>query len=74
MTSDKELEEAVADWGSVIGLDTEFQRTDTFYPLPGLYQIVSEGRIYLIDPLVIDEWEPFRSALEDEGTAGDLLL
>ncbi len=56
----------MAAWGSVIGLDTEFQRTDTFYPLPGLYQVVSEGRIYLIDPLLIDEWAPFRDALENE--------
>ena len=35
------LVDAVASWGDVIGLDTEFQRTDTFFPVPGLYQVIS---------------------------------
>lgn len=50
----------------MIGLDTEFQRTNTFYPLPGLYQVVSNGVIYLIDPLSVDDWAPLVAALEDE--------
>lgn len=66
ITSNAELADAASTWGDVLGLDTEFQRTNTFYPIPGLYQLVSEGRIYLIDPLLIDEWTPFKDALEDE--------
>lgn len=50
----------------MLGLDTEFQRTSTFFPLPGLYQVVSGANVYLIDPLAIDEWQPFVDALEDE--------
>ncbi len=50
----------------MLGLDTEFQRTNTFYPLPGLYQVATAERIYLIDPLGIDDWGPFRAVLEDE--------
>lgn len=66
VTSNAALARAVDRWGAVIGLDTEFQRTSTFYPLPGLYQVVSEGGVYLIDPLSIDDWTPFVGALEDE--------
>ncbi len=65
VTSDELLESAVADWGDVIGLDTEFQRTNTFFPLPGLYQVVSGETIYLIDPLVISEWQPLVDFLQD---------
>ena len=65
ITSNEALEAAVAGWGSVIGLDTEFQRTNTFFPLPGLYQVVSEETIYLIDPLLIDAWQPLVEVLED---------
>ncbi|MGE3462661.1 MAG: ribonuclease D [Pseudomonadales bacterium] len=67
MTTNAGLASAADRWGAVIGLDTEFQRTSTFYPLPGLYQVVSNGRIYLIDPLSVDDWRPLVDALEDEG-------
>ncbi len=49
----------------MLGLDTEFQRTNTFYPVPGLYQVISRDRAYLLDPLTIDDWQPLVSALED---------
>ncbi|HEY5644465.1 MAG TPA: HRDC domain-containing protein, partial [Pseudomonadales bacterium] len=65
ITSNEELAAAAGRWGQVLGLDTEFQRTSTFYPLPGLYQVVSEGEIYLIDPLLVDDWTPLVSVLED---------
>jgi ribonuclease D len=66
VTTNDELAEAASRWGTVIGLDTEFQRTSTFYPLPGLYQLVSNGEIYLIDPLSVEDWTPLVEALEDE--------
>ena len=39
--SEAELARAVASWSPVIALDTEFIRTNTFYPIPGLYQVAS---------------------------------
>jgi len=65
ITSNAELADAVAGWGNVIGLDSEFQRTDTFYPLPGLYQVIAGERIYLLDPLCIDDWSEFVELLEN---------
>jgi ribonuclease D len=65
ITTDRGLEAAVAGWGPVIGLDTEFQRTNTFYPRPGLYQVVDRAEVFLIDPLSIDQWAPFVEVLED---------
>ncbi len=61
------LREAVEAWAPypAIGMDTEFQRTDTYYPLPGLYQVAAGERVYLIDPLSIDAWEPFVNVLND---------
>ena len=41
ISTDAQLREAASSWGSlsVMGLDTEFQRTSTFYPIPALYQV-----------------------------------
>ena len=46
VTDDARLAEVVGGWGRVIGLDTEFQRTDTFFPLPGLYQVSSGTEVW----------------------------
>lgn len=62
---DEQLAAAVSRWGPVLGLDTEFIRTSTFFPLPGLYQVASEGEVYLIDPLQITQWQPFQDVLSD---------
>ena len=66
--SDTALAEAVGAWGDVIGLDTEFIRTDTFYPMPGLYQIAAGGDLYLLDPLAISDWQPFIDVLTNTQT------
>jgi ribonuclease D len=47
----------------VLTLDTEFIRTDTFYPKPGLIQLGSGENIYLVDPLAINDWEGFKALL-----------
>ena len=65
VTGDEALAATVATWGNVIGLDTEFIRTDTFFPLPGLYQIIAGGQIYLLDPLTINDWSGFVELLEN---------
>lgn len=65
VTDDAELNSAVAVWEPVIGLDTEFLRTNTFYPIPGLYQIISGHDVYLVDPLTINDWQPMMDHLEN---------
>ena len=50
-----------------IALDTEFIRANTYYPLPGLIQLNTGDGIYLIDPLSISQWQPFREILEHPG-------
>lgn len=62
--SNRALADVVALWGDTIGIDTEFQRTNTYFPIPGLYQVIDGSRIYLIDPLAIDEWAPMIEALK----------
>lgn len=50
---------------SLIAFDSEFMRSDTFYPVPGLFQLSNGSDIYLVDPLTIDDWDMFRSLLTD---------
>jgi ribonuclease D len=65
IVSDRQLAEAASCWHGAIGLDTEFQRTDTFFPKPGLYQVASGGQVYLVDPLEIGDFSPLLELLED---------
>ena len=56
----------------VLALDTEFIRTNTYYPIAGLLQINDGKANYLIDPTCIDDWYPLVDILddaEDEGCA-----
>ncbi len=52
-----QLEALVARWRNQewITLDTEFVRTDTFYPKVGLIQVADQEACYLIDPLAIKD-------------------
>lgn len=63
--SDAALAAAMADVGPVVAIDTEFQRTDTFFPLAGLFQLCSGDRVWLLDPLAITDFSPFVEILED---------
>lgn len=49
-----------------VAVDTEFHRTDTFYPIPGLIQIGCDDQIFLIDPKAIDDFSPFAELLSDQ--------
>ena len=51
----------------VIALDTEFMRTDTFYPKFALLQLCDGDKVWLIDPLGVDDVEPIRNLLLDPG-------
>jgi ribonuclease D len=49
--------------GTVVGLDTEFMRRDTFYPKLALLQLSCDGRYALVDPLAFeigDALQPFK--------------
>lgn len=48
-----------------IGLDTEFIRTRTFYAKVGLLQLAAESGCFLVDPLSISDWKPFRRLLSE---------
>lgn len=67
VASNGALAEAAERWGGAVGLDTEFQRTNTYFPIAGLYQLSAASGVWLIDPLAIDEWAPLRRLLEDAG-------
>jgi ribonuclease D len=56
-----------AEWQDLpfVALDTEFMRVDTFYPLAGLVQVGDGSSAYLIDPLLINNWQPFAALLEN---------
>ena len=50
---------------AVLALDTEFIRTDTFYPIGALLQISEGTGCFLIDPLSIDDFSPLTALLTD---------
>ena len=64
---DASLARHCAEWQALpyVALDTEFMRVDTFYPIAGLIQIGDGVKAYLIDPLVISEWQPLAQLLEN---------
>ena len=51
----------------VVVLDTEFERTATFYPRPALLQLADTTGVWLIDPLAIDDYQPLAELLTDPG-------
>ncbi|NYS60942.1 ribonuclease D [Halomonas salicampi] len=53
---------------SVIALDTEFFRENSFYPVPALIQFACDETAYLIDPLATDCTPAFKAMLENGPT------
>lgn len=53
------------EWASeeFLAVDTEFERTSTFYARIGLLQIADSKSCYLVDPLTIDDWSGFKQLL-----------
>lgn len=69
VTNNQELEELCADLqGAVLAVDTEFTRRTTYYAQLALIQIAAGDRRILIDPLPIDNWQPFRALLASPQT------
>ncbi len=67
VTDESQLESLCEHWSrcALIALDTEFIRTDTYYPIPGLIQLSDDHACYLIDPLAINHWDAFKDLLEN---------
>lgn len=65
ITRDDELEQLCTRWAHVpaLAIDTEFIRTDTFYPIPALIQVHDGGQCYLLDPTTLTNSEAFRKLL-----------
>ncbi|MBV0932923.1 ribonuclease D [Marinobacterium weihaiense] len=65
INDDASLAEHARRWLSqpLLALDTEFMRTETFYPIPGLIQVADEQGCYLIDPLQISDMRPLAQVL-----------
>ena len=49
ISTDSALAAVAAGWGEVVGVDTEFVRERTFFPIPALYQIAGEAGVCLVD-------------------------
>ena len=51
--------------GDWVAVDTEFMRTDTYYPKVGLLQLGTPQANFLIDPLAISDVSPIVALLEN---------
>ncbi len=65
IASNSELTQAAESWqhAKVLGVDTEFIRVDTFYPIPALMQISDGKQCWLIDVLCIDDFSSLHAIL-----------
>jgi ribonuclease D len=61
VTDKVQLAELCSKWSTLdaLALDTEFVRTNTFFPKVGLLQLADKEHCYLIDPLSISDWSEF---------------
>lgn len=64
LQTNEELLAAADSWHGPIAFDTEFIRTRTFFPIPGLYQLATDSYSYLIDPVTIEAWAPLIARLD----------
>ncbi len=67
ITRNEELRRLCEQWckQSLLALDTEFIRTDTFFPRLGLIQVCDDKGSYLLDPLTLTDWTAFKAILAD---------
>lgn len=67
VADDAQLAELCQRWRAqaAVAIDTEFERTSTFYPLAALFQVGDGQGCYLIDPLAMGDMTPFADLLAD---------
>lgn len=65
--SDSKLDQCVARWKSesYLIVDTEFERSTTYYAKAGLIQVAAAGKTYLLDPFSFSSLKPLALVLED---------
>ncbi len=65
VTTRAQLETACERWMRLdaIGLDTEFERTRTYYSRPALVQVFDGEHVSLVDPLAIDNFDALAALL-----------
>ncbi|WP_028886398.1 ribonuclease D [Teredinibacter turnerae] len=51
----------------MLAVDTEFMRSQTYYPITGLIQVNDGNTSYLIDPLAFDDFTPLAELMENPG-------
>src|SRR5690606_29911464 len=51
----------------LVAMDTEFVRTETYFPIAGLIQVADGCTSSLIDPLAISDWSPLLALLQAPG-------
>ncbi|CAH0989952.1 Ribonuclease D [Sinobacterium norvegicum] len=68
INSAEQLDTLAQQWlqQDALAIDTEFMRTDTFYPKPALIQICDGKNTYLLDPLQVTELQPLADVLQAE--------
>ena len=64
---DSDLATACERWSAagVIGVDTEFVRERTFYPLPGLVAVADRDGVVLVDPVAVSDFGPLGALVTD---------
>lgn len=67
ITENSELMQLCNKWArvSILALDTEFIRVDTFFPKLGLIQVCDDEGSYLLDPVSLTDWTAFNSILSN---------
>lgn len=65
IASDNGLKAAAALWhqSSILGIDTEFIRVDTFHPRPALIQVSNGEQCWLVDVLGIRDFSPLSEVI-----------
>lgn len=65
--SDSRLAELCCLWSELpyVAVDTEFIRTDTFYPILGLLQVSDGSTCWLVDPLAVTDLLAFAELMAD---------
>lgn len=65
--SNEALRRVGASWANeeCIALDTEFERSRTFYARPGLIQVFARNEVYLVDPIAVTDFAPLGDVLGD---------
>ena len=65
---DAQLEQLCLQWQEckLLAVDTEFMRSQTYYPIAGLIQVNNGDSSFLIDPLEISDFYPLVDILDNE--------